>query len=631
MLPVYNALKEAGVKCWISKYDIPFGGAHYKYTFPAIEPCKIFIVFVSVNSDTSPWVPDEVEEAKSKSKRIIPVWLENVEIVNLYHLIKNNQRFEAYEREKEDYIPRLIRFVKSLLPNKDNTLPVVISEAKAPIPSPIKVTGKVNSPVARDIPTTRPITDKAILSASAANKRLKEALLSQGRYKPRIILDAIRGGATDFSFKSQKGETALHWAAMKDDAEAVKIALAEGADPNANNNSQQTPLDLARENGFKEVIALLANAQLQAALLLGQGRSQGESKSEKILRIVRSGATDFSLTDQAGRTALHWAAMKDDVQAARIALTSGADANAVSGAKQTPLDLAKASSATKVAALLGALATAATPKVEPLKEQIQPAPTKKYDVFIVCSHLNEFFGEQIQSAFKRSGLNVYLWLDNTSVAAKGADLNDSRLTLLVASSPSLNSSGVQNAIEVAQKVGLPFIAAQIGNLKARPNWSDKAIWVDSIKEQSDANLSAIVAAVQAKLNEIDVASTQQPSSVGEGGNWYSVNGVEKLRSKKASEVMANALRELSQLAPQFLGNVEKQVLERKGNRVQKRRWLARTKEELYTNPEFHNHSVEIVPGWWLGTNYSNDNKREMLEVAREVASKLGITFDFYLA
>jgi len=41
-------------------------------------------------------------------------------------------------------------------------------------------------------------------------------------------------------------------------------------------------------------------------------------------------------------------------------------------------------------------------------------------------------------------------------------------------------------------------------------------------------------------------------------------------------------------------------------------------------------SVEIVPGWWLGTNYRNGDKRDMLATAAKVAQQFDIQLDFNL-
>ena len=64
--------------------------------------------------------------------------------------------------------------------------------------------------------------------------------------------------------------------------------------------------------------------------------------------------------------------------------------------------------------------------------------------------------------------------------------------------------------------------------------------------------------------------------------------------------------------------------ERKHGR--KRRYLSREKENLYPGrPDLQKKaSKEIAPGWWIGTNYSNQTKRQIIQMACEVA---GIKFD----
>jgi len=59
------------------------------------------------------------------------------------------------------------------------------------------------------------------------------------------------------------------------------------------------------------------------------------------------------------------------------------------------------------------------------------------------------------------------------------------------------------------------------------------------------------------------------------------------------------------------------------NMGKKRRYLARDKRELYPGrPDLsEQHSVEVVPGWWLGTNYSRRNIQEIIDLALEVAGQ----------
>lgn len=53
----------------------------------------------------------------------------------------------------------------------------------------------------------------------------------------------------------------------------------------------------------------------------------------------------------------------------------------------------------------------------------------------------------------------------------------------------------------------------------------------------------------------------------------------------------------------------------------KRRYLAKGKEDLYPGrPDLAGQfSIEVVPGWWLGTNYSRKNIQDIINLALEVA------------
>ncbi len=53
----------------------------------------------------------------------------------------------------------------------------------------------------------------------------------------------------------------------------------------------------------------------------------------------------------------------------------------------------------------------------------------------------------------------------------------------------------------------------------------------------------------------------------------------------------------------------------------KRRYLSQDKYELYPGrPDLaEQHSIEIAPGWWLGTNYSRKNIKDIINLALEVA------------
>jgi hypothetical protein len=85
-------------------------------------------------------------------------------------------------------------------------------------------------------------------AAKEGNSRRLDALLT---YNPELVL------ATD-----TYGRTGLHWAAVGGHINEVNKILASGGVPNAKDNSGKTPLDLALENGHKEMAHLLVRGEL---------------------------------------------------------------------------------------------------------------------------------------------------------------------------------------------------------------------------------------------------------------------------------------------------------------------------------------------------------------------------------
>ena len=57
----------------------------------------------------------------------------------------------------------------------------------------------------------------------------------------------------------------------------------------------------------------------------------------------------------------------------------------------------------------------------------------------------------------------------------------------------------------------------------------------------------------------------------------------------------------------------------------KRRFVARDRADLYPGrPDLcETHAVELIPGWWVGTNYSKRSIGEIIELACEV---VGVRF-----
>jgi len=92
---------------------------------------------------------------------------------------------------------------------------------------------------------------------------------------------------------------------------------------------------------------------------------------------------------------------------------------------------------------------------------------------------------------------------------------------------------------------------------------------------------------------------------------------------KGREYVARSAREVMTKIFQLLAKEDSTFLERFASRKhgKKRRYLARDKHELYPGrPDLcEEHAIEVVPGWWLGTNYSRHSIQEIIELALEVA------------
>jgi hypothetical protein len=92
---------------------------------------------------------------------------------------------------------------------------------------------------------------------------------------------------------------------------------------------------------------------------------------------------------------------------------------------------------------------------------------------------------------------------------------------------------------------------------------------------------------------------------------------------KGKEYKARSARKVMTTLFLLLSQEDNGFLERFASRKhgKKRRYLAKDKFDLYPGrPDLAGqHSVEIVPGWWIGTNYSRKNIQDIINLALEVA------------
>lgn len=115
----------------------------------------------------------------------------------------------------------------------------------------------------------------------------------------------------------------------------------------------------------------------------------------------------------------------------------------------------------------------------------------------------------------------------------------------------------------------------------------------------------------APLPPATLASPTQPTTATKTGFLF---GGKFHTARSAREAMQEVLRLFAKRDRTFLDR----FAARKHGK--KRRFVARDRTELYPgSPDLTEHSVELIPGWWMGTNYSKRSITEIIQLACEVA------------
>lgn len=93
-----SILEAKGYSCWLDTSCIP-GGSSYAEKIPtAIEECRIFIILLSQQSQSSIWVRKELDIALNCEKVIMPFMLEDCVLAKDFQFyLTNVQRYPAYE------------------------------------------------------------------------------------------------------------------------------------------------------------------------------------------------------------------------------------------------------------------------------------------------------------------------------------------------------------------------------------------------------------------------------------------------------------------------------------------------------------------------------------------------------
>ena len=161
--------------------------------------------------------------------------------------------------------------------------------------------------------------------ALGAEASLADAAEKQDRTAVRAALEQ----KADVNAEQADGMTALHWAAYHDDSEAVKLLLDKGADVKAANRYGVTPLSIACTNGSATIVEMLleAGADPKTTLPGGETALMTASRTGKLgaVKALLSRAADVNATAHKGQTALMWAAAEGHVEVVDALVAAGAD------------------------------------------------------------------------------------------------------------------------------------------------------------------------------------------------------------------------------------------------------------------------------------------------------------------
>eukprot|EP00826_Nyctotherus_ovalis_P035538 TRINITY_DN3059_c0_g3_i1.p1 TRINITY_DN3059_c0_g3~~TRINITY_DN3059_c0_g3_i1.p1 ORF type:complete len:647 (+),score=188.11 TRINITY_DN3059_c0_g3_i1:169-2109(+) len=177
------------------------------------------------------------------------------------------------------------------------------------------------------------------------------------------------------NMEDNEGNTPLHIASYSGDFLATEHFLRLGASSTAANSRKQMPLDIAKNSLVRKILSSLNKAAYESDVhnlkylvncgckidgkvsIFGEApihqsiKSSKASNSETLKAVLDCGA-DVNLIDNNGWTALHHAAEKGDLNAAKILIEYKANVNAFSNARKTPLHLAAFANKTEMVKLL---------------------------------------------------------------------------------------------------------------------------------------------------------------------------------------------------------------------------------------------------------------------------------------
>ena len=158
-------------------------------------------------------------------------------------------------------------------------------------------------------------------------------LLETARHQNAEAVELLLASGADPDTRQNDGATALHWAAYQEDADMLAALVQAGANVNITNRLGASPLYLAAKNGNAELIEKLLNAGADPNLALKNGETPFMTASragtvEGVRQMIAAGADVNAYEKSREQTALMWAVTQGHVDVVRVLVNAGANLEA---------------------------------------------------------------------------------------------------------------------------------------------------------------------------------------------------------------------------------------------------------------------------------------------------------------
>lgn len=111
-----RVLEENGIACWRAPESIE-AGANYAKSIPsAIKNCGVMVVLISRESQASEWVPKEIDLAINQQKPILPIYIENCDLIEPFDLYLSNVQAVKLFTQRREAIRQIVERICAVMP-----------------------------------------------------------------------------------------------------------------------------------------------------------------------------------------------------------------------------------------------------------------------------------------------------------------------------------------------------------------------------------------------------------------------------------------------------------------------------------------------------------------------------------